>query len=180
MIIRISRAALREGETMEHRGSELPTVESIAKYVNKNAGAVKRAGAGMTMHMGRDSGMESVRKDEYHGHSIVVRTSYRIEVDGKEIMAHLALTNDGQVQYHGLPNYSFDSAVDLVKKMIDVYPDDFAADAKTSRKAQARRGAGAHTPEMKMAADAVPAKKARQGKRSAKRAARSKTGRKKR
>lgn len=109
---------------------ELPTAESIAKYVRKNAPAVKETGAGMMAGMGHGRGMESVREDDYEGHHIVIRTSYQIEVDGKDIMAHLALTNDGQVQYHGLPNYSFDSAMDLVKKMIDVYPDDFPAGEK--------------------------------------------------
>jgi hypothetical protein len=33
--------------------------------------------------------------------------------------------NKGKVSAHALPNYSFVSAVDLVKKMIDEFPDDF-------------------------------------------------------
>jgi hypothetical protein len=32
--------------------------------------------------------------------------------------------NSGKVSAHALPNYSFVSAVDLVKKMIDEFPDD--------------------------------------------------------
>jgi hypothetical protein len=67
----------------------------------------------------------SIREAEYNGHRIVVKTSYQIEVDGKPVSGHLAVTNDGQVHYHPIPNLSFASAVDLVKQLIDVFPDDF-------------------------------------------------------
>lgn len=68
---------------------------------------------------------ESVREAEYNGHRIVIKTTYQIEVDGKPISGHLAVTNDGQVHYHPIPNLSFASAIDLVKQLIDVFPDDF-------------------------------------------------------
>jgi len=67
-----------------------------------------------------------VRKAEYQGHHIVVRTQYQIEVDGQMLMGHMGVTNDGQVHYHSVPNLSFASAVDLVKQLIDIFPDDFA------------------------------------------------------
>jgi hypothetical protein len=41
--------------------------------------------------------------------------------------------NRGKVSAHALPNYSFVSAVDLVKKIIDEFPDDFAAKKKSYR-----------------------------------------------
>jgi len=41
------------------------------------------------------------------------------------IEGHLAVGNDGQVHYHAIPNLSFPSAVDLVKRLIDAFPDDF-------------------------------------------------------
>jgi len=84
----------------------LPTPESIAKYVNQNAAKAKKSAAMMAMH--HEGGQEIVRQDDYKGHHIVVRTVYRITVDGKEVTGHIMLTNDGQVQYHGLPNRSFD------------------------------------------------------------------------
>src|SRR4051794_2392391 len=84
----------REGATMANAATELPTAESIAKYVKKNSAAVKRAAAGIMMDKGHGNGMESVREDDYEGHHIVIRTSYTTTIDGKEIMAHLALTND--------------------------------------------------------------------------------------
>lgn len=69
--------------------------------------------------------MENVREATYRGHRIVVRTSYHIQVDGVAIEGHLGVTNDGQVHYHPVPNLSFGSAVDLVKQLIDIFPDDF-------------------------------------------------------
>jgi hypothetical protein len=62
--------------------------------------------------------MESVRQADYRGHHIVIRTRYQIEVDGRMLMGHMGVTNDGQVHYHPVPNLSFASAVDLVKRLI--------------------------------------------------------------
>jgi alpha-tubulin suppressor-like RCC1 family protein len=92
---------------------------SIASYVKKNAEHVKKAQK--PMH----GKMESVRQAEYKGHHIVVRTRYQIEVDGQMLMGHMGVTNDGQVHYHPVPNLSFASAIDLVKQLIDIFPDDF-------------------------------------------------------
>ena len=117
----------------------------------------------MMMGKGHGARMESVREDDYEGHHIVILTSYTITIDGKEIMAHLSLTNDGEVQYHGLPNYSFDSAIDLVKKMIDVYPDDFSAgaekmDAKMTGAAMAKMKSHSKKRVLKKVAAKRPAK----------------------
>lgn len=73
--------------------------------------------------------MESVREATYRGHRIVVRTTYHIEVDGVTLEGHLGVTNDGQVHYHPVPNLGFSSAVDLVKQLIDIFPDDFVTQA---------------------------------------------------
>lgn len=74
------------------------------------------------MHHGA---MESVREADYRGHHIVVRTSYEIEVDGRRVTGHLAVRNDGRVHYHPVPNLAFASAVELVERLIDVFPDEF-------------------------------------------------------
>lgn len=74
---------------------------------------------------GHGSPMESTRESEYRGHHIVIRTSYRIEVDDRPIEGHLGVSNDGQVHYHAVPNLGFASAVDLVKQLIDTFPEDF-------------------------------------------------------
>ena len=113
---------------MNGKSEALPTLESIASYVKKNTGKSKKRSMSMDMH--HPGGQEVVRQDDYKGHHIVVRTTYRIDVDGKEVTGHLMLNNAGQVQYHGLPNMSFDSAVGLVRTLIDKFPEDFEKNTK--------------------------------------------------
>ena len=59
------------------------------------------------------------------GRRIEVATTYSITVDGEPFDAGLIVDNQGRVYYHGLPTRDFASAVDLVKKVIDQFPDDF-------------------------------------------------------
>ena len=106
------------------REKPTPTQASIASYVARNADKVKMA------QMPGHAGMESVREAKYQGHSIVVRTHYEIEVDGKKLTGHVGVTNDGQVHYHPVPNLSFASAVEMVEKLIDIFPEDFGKNAR--------------------------------------------------
>src|SRR6185503_1730971 len=69
----------------------------------------------------------SIREADYKGHHIEIRTTYEIEVDGVPVTGHLGVDNEGRVHYHPVPNASFASAVDLVKQLIDSFPDDFPA-----------------------------------------------------
>ena len=69
--------------------------------------------------------MDAVRSISHRGHEIVIRTTYEITVDGHPFNAHVAVGNDGRVHYHGLPTRDFESTVDLVKKVVDYFPDDF-------------------------------------------------------
>ncbi len=90
--------------------------------------------------------IETVRTATHRGHEIVVRTTYEIEVDGRPLKGHLNVGNDGSVHYHPLPNYSFDSALDLVRQVIDSFPERFEAggphpaDATDSGHREAHRG----------------------------------------
>jgi hypothetical protein len=102
---------------------EIPTPTSIARYVKSNAARAKKA---QQMHHGAS---EVVREADYKGHHIMVRTKYEVEVDGKPLMGHLGVTDSGSVHYHPVPNMSFGSALDMVKKIIDVFPDDFSTSA---------------------------------------------------
>ena len=97
-----------------------PTTKSIASYVKKNAIHVKKS------QKPKHRMIESIREADHKGHHIIVRTHYKIEVDGHMVMGHMGVTNDGQVHYHPMPNLSFASAVDLVKQLIDTFPDDFS------------------------------------------------------
>ena len=46
-------------------------------------------------------------------------------IDGQPVKGHVDVSNDGMVQYHPLPNYSFMSSVEMVRTLIDTFPDDF-------------------------------------------------------
>jgi hypothetical protein len=52
-----------------------------------------------------------------------------VEVDGKPLAGHLGVSDSGLVHYHPVPNVSYSSALDMVRKIIDVYPDDFGPGA---------------------------------------------------
>ena len=70
-------------------------------------------------------GLPSVRTAEHNGHTIEIRTTYDVRIDGQPMEAHLGVGNDGNVHYHGLPNYSEASAIDLMRRVIDAFPDDY-------------------------------------------------------
>lgn len=71
-------------------------------------------------HGGHKASFSSIRTAIHHGRNIKIKTTYRIEIDDEPITMHTAVMNDGSVHYHGLPNYSFGSAIDLAKKIIDI------------------------------------------------------------
>ena len=84
----------------------------------------RREGAPPAGH-GHRGPIETVREDHYRGRHIVVRTTYEIAVDGRPVTGHLNVGNDGRVHYHAVPNLSFASAIDLVRQLIDTFPEDF-------------------------------------------------------
>lgn len=61
----------------------------------------------------------SVREATHDGHEIRIETTYRITVDGRPLIGHLEVLDNGSVHYHGLPNYTVPSAVDMVRLVID-------------------------------------------------------------
>jgi hypothetical protein len=87
-------------------------------------------------HARHDKPFESVREFEYNGHQITIRTSYDIRVDGKKLGGHIYVDNFGRVSTHALPAYSFGSTVDLIKKLIDMFGDNFL---KVSTKTKMRK-----------------------------------------
>jgi hypothetical protein len=68
----------------------------------------------------------SVRELTHNGHNIKIITTYRVEVDGKPADLHLSVDEDGQVYTHATPFVTYDSAVDLMKQVMDAYPDAFS------------------------------------------------------
>ena len=94
-----------------------------------------------------DGSIETLREDEYEGHRIVIRTTYKIEVDGEILLAPLGLDNEGNLHCHALPNYQFTSAIDMVRRLIDNFPDDFKrkrASKKGTGKPASKKPAGGH------------------------------------
>ena len=73
---------------------------------------------------------DSVREAHHKGHHIVIKTTYEVKVDGKKFTAPLGVSNAGTVQYHGIPNMGFASAIDLMKCIIDQFPEDFPGKAR--------------------------------------------------
>lgn len=71
-------------------------------------------------------GATSVRQLSHKGHDIKIITTYRIEVDGKPAGMHLSVDKDGQVYTHATPFVTYTSAVDLMKEVMDAYPDAFS------------------------------------------------------
>lgn len=102
---------------------EKPTLQSIAAYVKSNAARARKA-----QQMGHGESVVT-RQTDYKGHHIVIRTKYEVEVDGKPLMGHLGVSDAGLVHYHPVPNLSFTSALDMVRKIIDVFPGDFGPGA---------------------------------------------------
>lgn len=70
---------------------------------------------------------ETVRVAEHRGRRIVIRTTYQVEVDGQPVKLPLVLTHDGLLRCPALPDHQFESAVDLVKALIDRNPEDLEA-----------------------------------------------------
>lgn len=104
---------------------EKPTLKSIAAHVKSHAAQARKA-----QQMNHVDSVVT-READYKGHHIVVRTKYEVEVDGKPLMGHMGVTDTGTVHYHPVPNLSFASALDMVRKIIDVFPDEFGPGATT-------------------------------------------------
>ena len=68
----------------------------------------------------------SVRQLTHKGYDVKIITTYRIEVDGKPAGMHLSVDEDGQVYTHATPFVTYASAVDLIKEVMDAYPDAFS------------------------------------------------------
>ena len=70
-------------------------------------------------------GHSSLRTAEHNGHTIEIRTTYDARIDGEPLAAHMSVSDNGSVHYHGLPNYSEASAVDLTTSAHRLFPDHY-------------------------------------------------------
>ena len=79
-----------------------------------------------------------IRTDFYKGHELRIETAYKITIDGKRVRGYVDVTNSGQVHYHPLLNRSASSAIDMVRGIIDAFPDEFGS-YKHSKRSKTRR-----------------------------------------
>jgi hypothetical protein len=132
---------------MPQTTADISADASLAQ-AKKSAPYFKKLLTGMNM----GSGMSPVRETEHNGHHIAIKTTYQIMIDGKPFKGRLGVTNGGSVHYHGLPNAGFGSALDLVKTVIDTFPDEFAKNSTggmTMKMGAKKMGAGKKPPTAK-------------------------------
>ncbi len=67
----------------------------------------------------------SIREALDAGHKNEIRTTYEIQVDGEPFRGHAAVNDEGHVHCHAIPYKSFGSAIEFVKRLIDLYPESF-------------------------------------------------------
>ncbi|MCW5601361.1 hypothetical protein [Nitrosomonas sp.] len=108
-----------------------PDISVLARYsptdeANSHPDWVKEQ---FPTYVGPHTGHEAtaVREFMHEGHAVKIITSYRVEVDGQPVRAHLSVDEDGQVYTHATPFVTYASAVDLMKTLINAYPDSFSS-----------------------------------------------------
>ena len=100
-------------------------IDDAARYLR-----LKRRKLRVKVHEGP---AKTVRSDVYKGRKIQITTTYDIRIDGRPVGGHVDVSPEGRVHYHGLPAYSWLSAVHLVRQLIDSFPDEFPDRRKIKR-----------------------------------------------
>lgn len=104
---------MEKGATLQRGGYE-EIVEGI-----KSGKLVLPEGCVMPEEDGDRDAFTTVREATYRGRKICVETTYRITIGGEALRVHTSVLDNGAVHCHGFPNYSFPSALDLARKIID-------------------------------------------------------------
>jgi len=105
---------------MKHSPQPQPSMDDITQFLKQESFDFP-AGCDPD-HGGHDHGdsYTSVRTVEYHGKHIEIHTTYKILVDGEPMHTGAMPLNDGKVHSHDLPQYAFNSAIDMAKALIDL------------------------------------------------------------
>lgn len=69
--------------------------------------------------------LSSVRTAQHNGRNIKITTTYQIEIDGRSVHLHALVGNNGQLFCHTTPYVEYASAIELVKTLLDKFPDAF-------------------------------------------------------
>ncbi len=96
---------------------ERPRLEELLEPFRR--GVCDLAGGVPADPAGHHGGSVSVRTAAHEGHAIRIESSYRVFIDGEEFPDPIHVSDDGRVHYHGLPQYSLPSAVELLKVIVE-------------------------------------------------------------
>lgn len=84
--------------------------------------------------------ISGVRATVHRGHAIEIKTTYEITIDKKPYRGHLEVGNDGRLYCHATPYDSYDSAVDMMKRVIDLYADRLGPERYSKQIAKGEHG----------------------------------------
>lgn len=76
-------------------------------------------GYSLPEHHEHQDSFTTVRETTYRDKAIRIETTYKIMIDNKPVGIHTQVLDDGSVHCHAFPNYSFQSALDLARKIVD-------------------------------------------------------------
>ena len=94
------------------------SAEELQAYFLSGEG-LRQVQAQPHQHSSAQDASTSVREFEYQGHQARIETTYRITIDGQPLMGHVEVLPNGTVHYHRFPQYAPNSAIDVVKAVID-------------------------------------------------------------
>lgn len=98
---------------------------------------------------GHKQSFRTIRRATYRRKAIRVETTYKIMIDNEPLRRHTMVLDDGTVHCHDFPNYSFPSAMDMTRKIVDsIIEFETPADELNKRPTQKRR-ARKRTPRKK-------------------------------
>lgn len=105
-------------------GPPAEILDAAADHASLGENALARRPTANHAH-GSPASHASVRSTVHRGHTIEIHTTYQVSVDGVPLDAHMGVGDDGNVHYHGLPNYTAASAIDVIREVVDSFPDDY-------------------------------------------------------
>ncbi len=74
---------------------------------------------------GHHGKMKTKRTLEHLGNAIEIETTYAIKINGVVYKTHVMLGEDGGLTTHAIPYRIFQSMPDLIKALIELYPNEF-------------------------------------------------------
>ena len=74
---------------------------------------------------GHHGKMKTKRNLKHLGNVIEIETTYEIKINGENYNTHVMLGEDGALTTHAIPYMTFKSMTDLIKTLIELYPNEF-------------------------------------------------------